>query len=92
MCGCIRGIRTPAVGGQVFEPAGGSVAIHPGAEGVAQDRPLRASVDGAVDGSGHRGWQRDQDDRAALAADTQDPVAVLLAQVGDAGAARFEDA
>ena len=34
--------------GQVFEPAGGGVAVHPPANRVAQDRPVGAAVDGAV--------------------------------------------
>jgi hypothetical protein len=91
MWGCIRGMRIPAVGGQVFEPAGGGVAVHPGAERVAQDRTDFAAVDGAVDRSGYRGWQRDEHDLAALAAHPQHAVAVLLTQVGDAGPARLED-
>nr|WP_231929695.1 hypothetical protein [Micromonospora inositola] len=77
--------------GQVLEPAGRGVPVHPHAEGVAQDRPAGAVVDGPVDGSGHRGWQRDEHDLATLAAHAQYPVAVLLAQVGDAGPAGFED-
>jgi hypothetical protein len=68
--------------GQVLEAAGGGVAVHSGAEGVAQNRAGVAAVDGSVDGSGHRGWQRDQDDLAAFAAFAayaQDSVAVFLA-------------
>ena len=37
------------------------------------------------------GWQGGEDDLAALAPDLQDAVAVFLAEVGDVGAARFED-
>ncbi|MFE9207320.1 hypothetical protein [Micromonospora sp. NPDC007230] len=59
--------------------------VHPPAEGVAQDWPGGAVVDGPIDGSGHRGWQRDEHDLADFAAHAQYPVAVLLAQVGDAG-------
>jgi hypothetical protein len=58
---------------------------------VAQDRPVGAAVDGSVDGSGHRGWQRDEHDLAALAAHPQHSVAVLLAEVVDARPAGFED-
>lgn len=54
--------------GQAFESAGGGVPVHPRAEGVAQDRPAGALIDSPVDGSDHRGWQRDEDDLAALAA------------------------
>jgi len=75
----------------VFEPARRSVAVHPGADHVPQDRPYRATVDGTVDRSGHRWWQGDEHDLAALAAHPQDPVAVLLVRVADAGPARFED-
>jgi hypothetical protein len=81
----------PGVGGQVLKPARRGVAVHPGADGIAQDRPVGAAVDGAVDRPGHGRWQRDEYDLAALAAHAQDPVAVLFAQVGDADAARFED-
>lgn len=42
----------------------------------------------AADG---RGRQWDQDDPGALAAHAQDPVAVLLAEVGDVRAGGFED-
>jgi hypothetical protein len=94
---CLKHVRVhpghpyPGCGGQVFEPAGGGVAVHSGAEGVTQDRPVSAGVDGAVDRPGHRGWQRDEYDLAALAVDSQDTVAVFLAQVVDVGSAGFED-
>nr|WP_260428396.1 hypothetical protein [Micromonospora globispora] len=81
----------PCSGRQVLESAGCRVSVHPRPEGVAKDRPAGAVVDGPVDGSGHRGWQRDEHDLATLAAHAQYPVAVLLAQVGDAGPAGFED-
>jgi hypothetical protein len=67
------------------------VAVHPDAEGVTQDRPVAAAVNGPVDRSGHRGWQWDEHDLAALAVDSQYPVAVFLAQVVDAGPAGFKD-
>lgn len=66
----------PGGGGQVFEPAGGGVAVHPGSAGVAQDRPVGAAVDRGVDPPGDRGWERDEDDLAALAVDLEDVVAV----------------
>jgi len=86
--------RHPDAGGrgQVLEPAGGGVAVHPGAECVAQDRPGRTAVGGPVDRPGHCRRQRNQDDLATLAPHAQHSVAVLLAQVGDVGAAGFEDA
>jgi hypothetical protein len=37
-------------------------------------------------------WQWYQDDLGAFAAHTQDPVAVLFAEVGDVGPGRLEDA
>jgi hypothetical protein len=40
--------------GEVFEPAGRGVAIHPGAEGVAQDRAGVAAVDGGIAMAGTR--------------------------------------
>jgi len=43
-------------GGQVLESAGGGVAVHSDAEDVAQDRPVGAVVDGAVDRTGYRRW------------------------------------
>ncbi|HZO68790.1 MAG TPA: hypothetical protein VFB74_27670 [Kribbellaceae bacterium] len=67
------------------------MAVHAGAEGVAQDLPVGAAVDGAVDRLGHCWWLRDEDDLAALAPDPQDTVAVLLAEVDDGGPARTED-
>jgi hypothetical protein len=76
---------------QVLESTGGRVPVYSGAEGVAQDRTGRAVIDCPVDGSGHRGRQWDEDDLAAFAADPQDAVAVFLAEVGDACAARLED-
>ena len=75
----------------MLEPAGGGVPVHPGAAAVEQDRPVGAVADGAVDGPADRRRQRDEDDLAALAAHPQDPVAVFLAEVGDVGAAGFED-
>jgi len=74
----------PGGGGQLLERAGGGVAVHPGAEGVAQDRPVDAAVHGPVDRppDGRRQWH--EDDLAALAADPQRAVAVFLAEVVDA--------
>ncbi len=75
----------------MLEPAGAGVAVHARAENVAQDRAVAAAVDGLVDRAGHCGWQRDEHDLAAFATHAQDPVAVFLIEVGDAGAAGFED-
>jgi hypothetical protein len=77
--------------GEPVQAAGGRVAVHPGAAGVQQDRPAVPEADRPVDGPGDRWRQRDQDDLGALAAHAQDPVAVFLAEVGDAGAGGFED-
>lgn len=81
----------PGGGGQVFKPAGGRVPVHPRPVGVAEDRTTVTAVDRSVEGPGHRWWQRDEDDLAALAAYPQDPVAVFLTDVGDVGSASFED-
>jgi hypothetical protein len=77
---------------EVPQAAGGGVPVHPGAAGVQQDRPAVPVADRPVDGPADRRRQRDQDDLGALAAHPQDPVAVLLAEVGDVGAGGFEDA
>jgi hypothetical protein len=67
--------------GEPPEPPGGGVPVHPRAAAVEQHRPRVAAADGAVDGSGDRRGQRDQDDLAAFAAGPQDPVAVFLARM-----------
>ena len=77
--------------GQVPEPPGRSVAVHPPAEHVPQNRPVGTVADSAFDRPGHGGRQRDQDDFAAFASHAQDAVAVLFAEVGDVRPAGFED-
>jgi len=77
--------------GEVPQAAGGRVPVHPGAPGVQQDRPAVPEAYSPVDGPADRGRQRDQDHLGAFAAHAQDPVAVLLAEVGDVGAGGFED-
>jgi len=47
-------------GGPVLEATGGGAPVHPGAEAVAQDRPVDAVVDGAVDRSGHCWRERER--------------------------------
>jgi hypothetical protein len=47
--------------------------------------------DGTVDRAADRGRQRDQDDFGALAADSEDAMAVFLAVAGNVGARGFED-
>ncbi|WP_406045590.1 hypothetical protein OG799_14595 [Micromonospora sp. NBC_00898] len=81
----------PGAGGQVLEPAGCRVPVHPRSEVVAEDRAVDAVVDRTVHGPGHRGWQRDEDDLAAFAAYPHDAVSVFLAEVADVGAAGVED-
>jgi hypothetical protein len=73
--------------GQVPQPPGRCVPVHPGAAAVEQDRSRCPACDRAVDRPPDSGRQRDEHDLGALAADAQHPVAVLLAQVGDVGAA-----
>ncbi len=77
--------------GEVVQAAGGRVPVHPGAAAVEQDRPARARADRPVDGPADRGRQRHQDNLGALAAHPQDPVAVLLAEIGNIGAGGLED-
>jgi hypothetical protein len=69
--------------GQAPEPPGGGMLVHPRAVAVEQDRPGVMVTHGAIDRPAGRRRQRDQDDLAAFAADPQDPVAVLLAEVAD---------
>jgi len=38
----------------MLKPAGHGVAVDPGAEAVAQGRPVGAAVDYSLDGAGHR--------------------------------------
>ena len=85
------GNPNPGGFGKPAQAACGCVAVHPGAAGVEQDRPMIAAADGPVDGPPDRWWQRDQDDLAALAAHTQYAVAVLFAQVSDVRAGGLED-
>jgi hypothetical protein len=85
------GDRHPGVFCESAEPPGGGVPVHPPAEGIGQDRPARPGADSTVDGPADRWWQRDQDHFAAFAADPQDPVSVLFAEVADVGAGGFED-
>ena len=59
--------------------------------GVQQDRTAVPEAYRPVDGPADRWRQRDQDDLGALAAYAQDPVAVLLAEVGDVSAGGLED-
>jgi hypothetical protein len=67
------------------------VAVHPSATAVEQDRPARPVANCAVDGPPDGGWQRDQDDLGAFAADAQHPVAMFFTEVGDVGAGGLED-
>jgi len=77
--------------GQPVQAPGGGVPVHPGAAAVEQDRPADPGGYGPVDGPDDRGRQRDQEDLGALAAHAQDPVAVVLAEVGDVRGGGFED-
>ena len=86
--------RQPHAGlvGEVPQPAGGGMTVHPCVAPVAQQRALGAHVDGAVDRPPYRGRQRDQHDLGALADHPQHPVAVLRAKAGDVGGAGLEAA
>jgi hypothetical protein len=85
------GDRHPSGIGQAPQAAGGGVAVHPGAAAVEQDRAASTGGYGPVDGPRDGWWQRDQDDLGAFAADTQHPVPVLFAQVGDVRTGGLED-
>jgi hypothetical protein len=78
-------------GGEVFESAGGGVAVHAGAGPVEQDRSGGSVADRSVDGPADRWRSRDEDDLGVLAHHAQDAVAVLLTEVVDVGGAGFED-
>ncbi|GAA0930880.1 hypothetical protein Vau01_125530 [Virgisporangium aurantiacum] len=75
----------------MLEPSGCGVSVHPAAEGVAQDRTAVSVADRPVDGPADRRWQRNEDDLATFAAYALYAVAVLLNEIGNAGAADLED-
>jgi hypothetical protein len=77
--------------GESAQAAGRGVPVHPGAAAIEQDRPAYPVSGRLVDSVSDGWWQRDQDHLGALAAYAQDPVAVLLAQVGDVRAGGLED-
>jgi hypothetical protein len=77
--------------GEVAQAAGGRVPVHPGAAGIQQDRPADPGTYCPVDGPADRWRQRHQHDLGALVAYPQHPVAVLLAEICDVRASRFED-
>ena len=58
------------------------MAVHPGTAAVEQDRPAVPEAGGPVDGPADRGRQRNWTTLLRLHT-PQDPVAVLLAEVGD---------
>jgi hypothetical protein len=76
---------------EMLQAPGGRVPVHPGAAGVQQDRPAGPEADRPVDGPADRWWQRDQHHLGALAAYSQHPVAVLLAEVSNVHGGGFED-
>lgn len=70
---------------------GGGVPVHASSAAVEQDRSGVAVGDGAVDGAPDCWRQRDQDNLAAVAADSQHPGAVFFAEVTDVSAGGFEN-
>ena len=60
-------LHGPGRGGQTPQPPGGAVAVHPGATGVEQDRPVCSGVYRPVHCSPHGRRQRHEDDSGALA-------------------------
>src|SRR5690242_21697229 len=91
MCGCALAIWMPAVSASWWRRRVAACRSIRGAAAVEQDRPAGSGGYCPVDGPAGRGRQRDQDGLGALAAYPQDPVAVLLAEVGGVGAGGFED-
>jgi hypothetical protein len=71
--------------------AGARVAVHPPPGPVEQDRPRHSPTDRSFDSPGHGRRKRNQHNATALADHPQDPVAMLLAQVGDVRPDRLED-
>jgi len=89
MCGGIRGDRTPAVSASRRSrrvAACRSILVPRVFSRIGP--AVRVAT---ADGPGHRWWQRHQHHLGALADDSQDAVAVFLAQVGDVRAGGFED-
>jgi hypothetical protein len=73
------------------QPSGGRVPIHPGAAPGPQYRTHVPFSDRVVNGSADGGWKGCEDHLGPFAGDPQHPVAMFLAEVGDVGAAGFED-
>ena len=79
------------ISGQVLQPSGGGMAIHPHGAQVPQDGPDGSTRDRPLDRPLDRRRQWGEDDLATLTADLQHPMAVLLAHIGNVGATGFED-
>jgi hypothetical protein len=77
--------------GEVPQPAGGAVPVHPSASAGYQDRSGVPVVDGAVDGTADGGWEGYEHDLVALAVHAEHAVAVFLAEVCDVAAGSLED-
>ena len=90
MCGCTRGGAEVGRSGQVTQTSGCGLAVHSSSGTVQKQRPVSTVVGRAVDGSGDRGWQRDQHDLVAFAVNSKDAMAVFFAEVGDVGPGGFE--
>jgi hypothetical protein len=73
------------------QSAGGSVAVHPVAVSVEQNRAAGPISYGAVDRPTHSWRQWDEGKLGALAQHTDDAVTVLFAEIVDGRVARFED-
>jgi hypothetical protein len=61
------------------QPAGGGMAVHPGATTADQDRRSGAACSRLIDGPADRRRQRDQGNLAATTTYAQDPVTVFFA-------------
>ena len=77
--------------GQVLEPVGRGVPVHPGTKVFRRIGPwsrpstARSMARATASGTGYEG------DLAALPANLEHPVPVLFAEIPDGGAAGFED-
>lgn len=76
---------------ELTPPPGGGMPVHADAAPVQQRRAGRSVGRCPVNGAADRGWQRNEEDSAALAAHAQEAVPVFLAQVVDVCADGLED-
>jgi hypothetical protein len=85
------GHSDPGAVSEVVQAAARGVTVHPSSGAVERDRPGYPVSDGSLDRPHYRRRERDEHDPAALADNSQDAVAVFLAEVGDVRPAGLED-